>query len=269
MAKTLQELNLDDDFLFAKVMADKDICKKVLEKILNIEIERIDVLVSQNTIDNLLESKGVRLDVYVKDNIGTVFCCEMQTGKKRELPKRTRYYQGSIDLDLIAKGENYTNLKKSYVIFICTFDPFNKKRYYYTFKETCVEDTSLLLGDETTKIFLNTKGKVGELDDTLQEFLGYVEDSTDDYVKKSKSDLVKSLHKSVVTIKESKEMEVEYMTLLMREQDIRLDTREETLNIVNLYLSGHSATEISNILQIEDDVIEKVILSLKQNKVKK
>ena len=30
--KSLKELNLEDDFLFAKVMSDKEICKELLEK---------------------------------------------------------------------------------------------------------------------------------------------------------------------------------------------------------------------------------------------
>ena len=41
MSKTLKELNLEDDFLFAKVMTDKKICKELLEKLLNIEIKKI------------------------------------------------------------------------------------------------------------------------------------------------------------------------------------------------------------------------------------
>lgn len=36
------------------------------------------------------------------------------------------YYQGMIDLNILEKGEDYRNLKKSYVIFICTFDQYGK-----------------------------------------------------------------------------------------------------------------------------------------------
>ena len=35
---------------------------------------------------------------------------------KDNLPKRMRYYQGMIDLNILEKGENYKNLKKSFVI---------------------------------------------------------------------------------------------------------------------------------------------------------
>jgi predicted transposase/invertase (TIGR01784 family) len=100
MNRTLKELNLEDDFLFAKVMSDKEVCKELLEEILEIEIEKIEMIEEQKTIDLLLESKGIRLDVYVKDENNTIYNVEMQRGNHRNLPKRLRYYQGSIDLDL-------------------------------------------------------------------------------------------------------------------------------------------------------------------------
>ena len=102
MEKTIQQLNLSDDFLFAKVMADSEICRRVLEKILKVPIRKVEAPATQRTIDLLFEGKGVRLDVYVNDDEGTVYNIEMQCNKKRNLPKRTRYYAGSIDLDLIA-----------------------------------------------------------------------------------------------------------------------------------------------------------------------
>ena len=87
----------------------------------------------------------------------------MQKGKRKNLAKRSSYYQGSIDLDMISKGEDYTKLKKSFVVFICTFDPFDKGRHLYTFENRCNEDVSLVLGDETTKVFLNTRGTLQDV----------------------------------------------------------------------------------------------------------
>lgn len=267
MEKTLKSLNLEDDFLFAKVMTDRNICRRVLERILGIVIDRIEIPNVQSTIDILLGSKGIRLDVYVRDGKGTVFNCEMQRGKKKELPKRSRYYQGNLDLDLIAKGKKYTELTPSYVIFICTFDPFGKKRSCYTFKETCVEDNTLLLGDETVKIFLSTKGGSDSIDPELKEFLGYVENSTDEYAEEAKSDLVKSLHKRVTEVKDSKEMEVEFMTLMQRDMEMREEGweegREKTINIIKRFQKGFSAAEIAKELEIDIKVVEKCILDFK------
>ena len=100
----------------------------------------------------------MRLDVYVEDDKGTLYDIEMQTtdyADPAELPKRTRYYQAMMDMDVLNKGEFYTKLRKTYIIFICTFDPFDRNLSQYTFRETCAEDATLEMGDETTKIFLN------------------------------------------------------------------------------------------------------------------
>lgn len=59
--KSIKDLNLEDDFLFAKVMSDSEICRKVLEKILGISIKEVVMPTTQRTIDILFESKGIRL----------------------------------------------------------------------------------------------------------------------------------------------------------------------------------------------------------------
>ena len=76
--KTIQQLNLEDDFLFAKVMSDKEVCRKVLEKILGVSIREVSVPATQKTINTLYDGKGIRLDVYLNDNEGTVYNVEME-----------------------------------------------------------------------------------------------------------------------------------------------------------------------------------------------
>ncbi|MGL5676684.1 MAG: Rpn family recombination-promoting nuclease/putative transposase [Cellulosilyticaceae bacterium] len=227
MNKTIDQLNLDDDFLFAKVMSDKEICKKVLEKILNIKIKAITMPDQQKVIDILLDSKAVRLDIYVSDENNTIYNVEMQKGKRKNLAKRSRYYQGNIDLDMIAKGKDYKELQKSFVIFICTFDPFKKGRHVYTFENRCNEDMDLVLGDETTKLFLNTQGTMDDIDQEMLEFLTYIEQSTDEVANASNSELVKEINEKVKYLKEDKSMEVEYMTLLERDREKFQEGREE------------------------------------------
>lgn len=217
--KTIQELNLADDFLFGKVMSDNKICRKVLEKILNVPIKKVEFLATQKTIDILLDGKGIRLDVYVNDDKGTIYSVEMQRGRKKELPKRTRFYQSNIDSDLLSPGESYTKLNKTYIIFICTFDPFVDRRHIYTFENRCLENLSVPLGDETTKIFLSTKGEMDDVDAEMKEFLAYIEDSTDSFAAHAVSPLIKEIHKRVIDVKQNKEMEVEYMTLLQRDRE--------------------------------------------------
>lgn len=265
-SKTIQQLNLEDDFLFAKVMSDKEVCRKVLEKILGVSIREVSVPATQKTINTLYDGKGIRLDVYLNDNEGTVYNVEMERGKHRKatLPKRSRYYQGNIDLDIISAGEDYKKLKKSFVIFICTFDPFGDRRHLYTFENKCVENPSLTLGDETTKIFLNTKGNMHDVDPEMQEFLSYVENTTDDFASQARSPLIKEIHKKVTEVKESKEMEVEYMTLLQRDRENielgREEGREEgrekgsnqMASLIRILLSENRTEELNRALEDPD-----------------
>ena len=263
MEKTIQELNLSDDFLFAKVMADSEICRRVLEKILKVPIREVESPTTQRTIDLLFEGKGVRLDVYVNDDEGTVYNIEMQCSKKRSLPKRTRYYAGSIDLDLITAGEDYINLKKAYVIFICTFDPFRDGRHIYTFENRCRENLSLSLGDESIKIFLNTRGTLDDVDEEMKELLAYVEDTTDRFAAQAKSPLIRQIHQKVNEVKQNPKMEVEYMTLMQRDRENIELGREEgvkmALDIIRLHLDGKEAQEIANLLGLEADYVNQIL----------
>ncbi|GFI22244.1 hypothetical protein IMSAGC011_01017 [Lachnospiraceae bacterium] len=85
-------------------------------------IERIEYPELQKSIHVDMDAHSVRLDVYVKDDRETVYDTEMQVSDTKELPKRSRYYQGMIDLQLVDAGQHYKKLNKSYIIFICPFD---------------------------------------------------------------------------------------------------------------------------------------------------
>ena len=97
--------------------------------------------------------------VFSKDSMGHVYDAEMQNQNHRkisdhELSKRSRFYQGSLDLDHMNKGNHFKTLPDSTIMFICTFDPYELGLCQYTFTERCHE-ADLELGDGTTKIFFN------------------------------------------------------------------------------------------------------------------
>ena len=98
--------------MFKRVMSHKRFCKRMLEKILRIEIRDIRYLEEEKTIKTAYESKGIRLDVYVEDDKNTVYNVEMQVRKPEQdgLYKRTRYYQSMIDGDLLLAGARYDDL---------------------------------------------------------------------------------------------------------------------------------------------------------------
>ena len=55
---TIQELNLADNFLFGKVMSDSEICRMILEKILNIPIKKVEFPDTRETTDIAPNSRG-------------------------------------------------------------------------------------------------------------------------------------------------------------------------------------------------------------------
>ncbi len=222
--KTWEELTICDNFIFQKVMQKKRLCKRLIERILGIKVRRLMYPTTEKSINVRRDSKSVRLDLYVEDDRGTLYDIEMQTtdsASPEELPKRTRYYQAMMDMDILNKGELYTALRRTYIIFICTFDPFCAGRSLYTFRETCQEDTSLQMGDETTKIFLNSKGSREGIHEDLAAFLDYIEG------KKPQGRFTEELDQEVKTAKENKEMKVEYMTMDMELKRWKAAGREE------------------------------------------
>ena len=208
-----ENLKISNDFMFAKVMRNPELCKGMLERLLDISIDRVEYPEEQKVIDIAKDSKSVRLGVYLKDEKGTVYNIEIQTTNSRNIPKRTRFYQGMIDLNAIEKGADYSELPQSFVIFICTFDVFGESRWKYTFENICRENMNLSLQDGTTKIFFNTTGTKGNLNKQAVNVLKFIEDNT------IEDDFTKRLAQEVQKIKENKEWKVEYMTLLMRERE--------------------------------------------------
>ena len=98
---------------------------------------------------------------------------EVQTSDKKNLPRRMRYYQSTIDISILKQGVDYKELKASYVIFICSYDEFGRGRYIYTFENTCREEPGLTFGDDAYKVVVNTKGCRGEISEELMEAIIY------------------------------------------------------------------------------------------------
>lgn len=243
MAKNVRKyskLKFTNDFMFAKIMRNKEICKRLLEIILGIKIERIEYPEEQKSIDITAHGHGVRLDVYVMDDKNTVYNVEMQATNPKNLPKRSRYYQGMIDLNLIEKGEEYSRLKKSYVIFICSEDIFGKGLPVYTFENICLQDKQLHLNDDTIKVFLNPIADMNRIDGELKNFLLYIANGN------PIDDFTKQIENEVVAARANKEWEVEYMNLNIREREMYNEGKMDTL--FGLVKKG--------IITIEDAAIE-------------
>ncbi len=207
--ENIDELTIMNDVVFGVVMRQEKYCKPLLEFILGIKIKKIVYENDQETISApVIKAKSIRLDVYVEDNAGTVYDIEVQTTNKYNVGKRTRYYQSMIDVRVLDKGQDYRKLKKSFVIFICNYDPFGKSRLIYTFRNRCDEDYSIILPDEASKIIINTKGTIGDISDELRAVIQYMDSGS------ATTEYTKSLDEEVATVKADEKFRRQYMLLM-------------------------------------------------------
>ena len=262
--KKYEDLVITDDFMFGKVMRHPQRCGKLLEMILGVKIREVVFLEDQESMNPDYAAKGIRMDVYLEDAGNAVYNVEMQTENTGELPERSRYYQAVIDINLIKRGEDYAAVKKSYVIFICTFDLFGAGRQIYHFENLCREDPAIRLDDGTEKIFLNTKGRreaasePEEVGEDLWNLLGYLEGAApcDAYTEE--------LDKAVRAAREHREWRREYMKLEVMRWDMRREGRAEgrtEVLISQLYRKikkGKTLEEIAEDLEEEADKIKPI-----------
>ena len=225
--KTLKELTLKDNFLFGAVMCDKNNCKKLLELILEFPIDRVEVSKERSLVYHP-EYKGVRLDVYAKDEYNTHYNVEMQATAQIALGKRARYYHSQMDMDQLATGKEYEELPNTYIIFICDFDPFGQKKYRYIFRHLCLDSVDISLDDGCETIFLSTRGENTEaVSNELVKFLAYVRADLEESTADFEDAFVEEIQKSVEEIKQSRRMEERYMLTELLMQDERRAGREE------------------------------------------
>ena len=212
--RPLEELTLMDDYMFAAVMHDQQNLKPLLEYILGIKISQIKFVESQKSGKEGYRSKGVRMDLYIMDDEGRIFNVEIQTSKKKNLPKRMRYYQSVIDNEVLAPGADYNNLNRSFVIFICSYDPYDRGWYLYSFENLCIEDPQLAFGDESYKVIVNTKGTAGKISSELKEVLQYLNNG------KVTGKYTKQLNEAVNRVKTNEDRRHEYMIMMIHDMEL-------------------------------------------------
>lgn len=187
------------DFIFSLVMRNPKICKGILERILpEEEFSDIEIIPNENSIfsdspfttetqKNFkfdLNSHGVRFDAFMRsENMWAEI--EMQTYSQEDIGKRSRYYHANMDIEFLESGKPYKDLKKSYVIFICTFD-YKKKGepiyHYYNYDVL----TETYLNDDSHTIILNTACPLNKVPDKLKPLYAYINDShscDDEFIK--------------------------------------------------------------------------------------
>ena len=275
--RSLKELNLLDKFLFDEAMDDPENVKTML-----------DIILSQNTMLKhppqtekeqriSTDNRQIRLDVYAMDEDDVVYEVEAQKENTRNLPKRSRLYQGIIDSKLLPPGVvDFNLLNEVLIVMITPFDLFGYGLYRYTFQMKCEEVPELKLDDGAMRIFLNTRGEHPELvSPELIELLKYMEHSTDEVSGSCESKRIQEMHRRVCQIKASEKTEVKYMQtweekILIKQEGIvegeQIGRLKEKTEVVKKLSDKFSVKQISEMLEIDISEVENIIEEIQNEK---
>ena len=267
LVKKFENLTIQSDFIFKKVMSRKRICIHLLEELLQIKIADINYLETEKSLEPDYTSRGIRLDIIVEDDKNTHYNLEMQVKNNRNphtkafvLPKRSRYYQALLDIDLLQQGQEYDLLPPTYIIFICVFDFFDEGNYVYTFKKRCLENLELELPDEATTMLLNTKGTHGDISKDIKSFYDYVNNHI------VTTDFTKQIDDEISYLKLDTKVRREFMLMEARLLDERREgiAEGEAMGIANaniatakrLFSMGFSVQDIAKATSLPIEQVE-------------
>jgi len=260
-SKPWNELTFADNFIFCKVMLDEELCKKFIEILLGIEISKIEYLNTENLIENYYDSRGVRLDVFVKDS-DRIFDIEIQTGDYDDLLLRARYYQGACDVATTRRRTMFKKLKESYILFVCVDDPFGAGLPIYTRMMKFLETDDVSYNDKSHAVFYNASAydKVSD-NEELKAVLRFV------YENKAQSKYTAQLNVSSKNAKSRSEWEDDYMyfqDILEEEKELARETglvEGREVGLAEGRAEGRSESKIEAVIELYKNKVSKDIIA--------
>ncbi len=220
--KTLEELNVLDDFLMNAIVATPEIgevfCKTVLSVLLQKKIGRIKI-VSQRMIPPYTpEHRGIRMDVEVQElEAGekakmpvSIYDIEPNLRRNVNLPRHNRFYQAKIDSRHLKSGEeDFVNLPNLYVLTITNYDPFGYDYMMYRIRNRCMEVSDLQYDDGLEFVYFYTGGHKGG-DAGIKSMLNYLQNS---HRENAVDMATEKINEIVERVRSLPEVRNEYMTL--------------------------------------------------------
>ena len=215
--KTLEEMDVMDDFLVNAAALDQELgeefCRLILETLLQREIGKIHIT-AQKTLQGILpEKRGIRMDVEIlegedQESGVNIYDLEPHLRKDMNVPKHNRFYQAVIDSRQLASGDReFDKLPNLYIVTILNYDIFGKGYMKYCVHNHCEEVPEVDYEDGLTFLYFNTGGTRGG-NEAIHALLTYLQDSRKENVVDEATD---RLHRLITKVKEKPEVRLEYM----------------------------------------------------------
>ena len=231
--KTLEEMDVMDDFLTNAMVADEDVgedfCRLLLGVLLQRQVGKLRIN-AQKSFQGILPGKrGIRMDVEIK--------------------------------------EDFDKLPNLFVVTILNYDLFFKWYIKYCVHNHCEEVPDALYDDGLTFLYFNTKGTKGG-NEVIHAILNYLQDSRKENVVNEET---RKLHAMVERVKKKPEVRLAYMrfdeVLYWEKKESHEQGQEEAYHsMIISFLQAHGALseELREKIEHITDVslLEKLVKSI-------
>ena len=152
--KIIASLILMDD-LFMQVVLEEQACTEyILQTILSKSSLKLKEQRLQKRLPNL-HGRALVLDCFCTDEQGLLYNIEVQNSSAGAIPKRARYHAALMDTHTLKKGEKFSKLPESYVIFITDKDVLGEGEQLYRI-ERVIRKSGSLFQDGSHILYFNT-----------------------------------------------------------------------------------------------------------------
>ena len=152
--KIIASLTLMDD-LFMQVVLEEQACT---EYILQIILDNASLKLKEQRLQKRLPNlhgRALVLDCLCTDEKGLLYNIEVQNSSAGAVPKRARYHAALMDTHTLKKGEKFSKLPESYVIFITDKDVLGEGEQLYQI-ERVIRKSGTLFKDGSHILYFNT-----------------------------------------------------------------------------------------------------------------
>ena len=253
-----KRVRFTDDFFFNRVMQDKELCRNLAEVLLGVKVESVEFHETQRVLRREKKTHGVQLDVILEDS-RQVIVFEAQMTNKCDIERRTRFYQGVLDTATLPKGKSYRSLKDTYIVFICTFDPFKQGLPVYTVRQVFKEAPKKNYNDGTHAIFYNCPAWQKCKDENVRAFMEYADTDV------AESDFTRKVEQRIKDERETQRLRSEYMTYQMKldetfEEGTIVGERKKALDTARRALErGFAPDVVSEITGLSIEEVQSLI----------
>ena len=209
LEKKWQEATIKRDVIFTKVFGEnKKLTLELLQIILpKLKIEEIIDIIPEDREKENIVYRGVRFDVYVKDENSRMYDIEMQVVNHHDLGKRIAYYQNKLSSKALKPSQKFFEKNDTFVIFVCDFDYFQLGLPVYHTTMRLKEDLNKIVDTGEYNVILNSRAKdFSSVSPEVKAFLEYVREN------KVSNEFTKDLDREVKKIKSSTEVRDSFMT---------------------------------------------------------